>query len=119
MQIYLIALYVFGAGSRDNHAFGGYLMMIAALLLLVAALIIRVNKWNVILSLVVFLQLFPLQGILAYADIDGALRALHGVIGMLILIFSYQLANGFAKAVAPKMTNVETDKAVQTAAATD
>ncbi len=119
MQIYLISRYVFGAGERETHSFGGFLLMIVALLMLIVALIIRANKWNVILSLVVFLQLFPLQSILAYSDIGGAFRALHGVNGMLILSFSYILANGFAKAVVPKATTEEMEKRAQAAGATD
>ena len=119
MQIYLIALYVFGAGSRDTHAFGGFLLMFVALLSLIVALIIRVNKWNVILSAAVFLLLFPVQSILAYADVDGAIRALHGVNGMLIMSLSYLLANGFAKAVAPDSSGEGIRKTAKTAAAAD
>lgn len=103
VQIYLIALYVFReVYTTELHVAGGYLVALVALLSLIVALIIRVNKWNVILSLVVFLQLVPIQGILAYSEIGGAFRALHGLNGMLILVFSYILANGFAKAVLPE-----------------
>ena len=119
MQIYLISRYVFGAGDSETHAIGGFLLMIVALLALIVALIIRVNKWNVILSLTVLLLLFPVQGILANSEIDGAFRALHGVNGMLILTFSYILANGFAKAVVPKATTEETEQRAQAAGATD
>jgi hypothetical protein len=104
VQIYLIALYVFKAVlTPELHAATGFLLALVALLSLIVALIIRVNKWNIILSLVVFLLLFPVQGILAYSDVGGAIRALHGLTGMLILSFSYILANGFAKAVWPQL----------------
>jgi hypothetical protein len=119
MQIYLIALFVFReVYTPELHWTGGYIVAFVALLSLIVALIIRVNKWNVILSLVVFLQLFPIQGILAYNEIGGAIRALHGLNGMLILTFSYMLANGFAKAVAPK-TDSGILEEVSVAAASD
>ena len=119
IQIYLIAMVVFGSGSRDTHAFGGFLLMIVSLLSLIVALVIRVNKWNIILSAAVLLLLFPVQGILAYAEIDGAFRALHGVNGILIMGFSYLLANGFAKAVVQDETVERLSYATQKAAAAD
>ena len=83
MQIYLIALFVFReVYNPELHWTGGYIVAFIALLSLIVALIIRVNKWNVILSLIVFLQLFPVQGILAYSEIGGAFRALHGLNGI-------------------------------------
>ena len=116
MQIYLIALFVFReVYTPELHLTGGYIVAFVALLSLIVALIIRVNKWNVILSLVVFLQLFPIQGILAYSDIGGAFRALHGLNGMLILVFSYMLANGFAKAV---WTQAKTSRKLEDLSAT-
>jgi hypothetical protein len=119
LQIYLIARYVFGSGDRDTHAFGGFILMFIALLSLIVALIIRANKWNVILSLAVLLLLYPVQGLLAYSDIDGAFRALHGVNGILIMGLSYILANGFAKAVVPEKVAGDINKVAQTAAAAD
>ncbi len=119
LQIYLIALYVFGAGDRETHAFGGFILMFVALLSLIVALIIRVNKWNVILSLAVLLLIFPVQGILANSDIDGAFRALHGVNGILIMGLSYMLANGFARAVVSEKIAGDINKVAQTAAAAD
>ena len=116
VQIYLIALYVFKAVlTPELHVATGFLLALVALLSLIVALIIRVNKWNIILSLVVFLQLFPIQGILAYSDIGGAFRALHGLNGMLILVFSYMLANGFAKAV---WTQAKTSRKLEDVSAT-
>jgi hypothetical protein len=120
MQIYLIALFVFrGVNNNDLHWSGGYIVAFTALLSLIVALIIRVSKWNVILSLVVFLQLFPGQAILAYSEISGYFRALHGLNGMLILVFSYLLANGFAKAVLPESASEELETASATATASD
>ena len=121
MQIYFIALFVFGGVfTKDLHWSGGYITAFIALLSLIVALIIRVNKWNVILSLIVFLQLFPVQGILAYSEIGGAFRALHGLNGMLILTFSYILANGFAKAVWPQAkTSSKLEDSTAMAAAAD
>lgn len=119
MQIYLIALFVFGGVSTpEYHAAGGFFVALIALLSLIVALIIRVNKWNVILSVVVFLQLFLVQGLLAYSEISGYFRALHGLNGMLILSFAYMMANGFAKAVVPAAAPQKEGKtAVSTASA--
>ena len=121
VQIYLIALYVFKAVlTPELHVATGFLLALVALLSLIVALIIRVNKWNVILSLVVFLLLFPIQGILAYSDVGGSIQALHGLNGMLILIFSYMLANGFAKAVWPlEKTGGKVEESSAMAAASD
>jgi hypothetical protein len=99
IQFFLISLTVFGAADATVHANGGRILMLAALLLLIVALIIRTSKANVLVSLAVFLLLFPVQGMLAYSNIPGEARALHAVTGVLILGLSYVLANGFAKAV--------------------
>jgi hypothetical protein len=101
IQFFLIGLTVFGAASAEVHANGGRLLMLAALLSLIVALIIRTSKANVLTSLAVFLLLFPGQGFLAYSDIPGEARALHAVTGLLILGLAYAMANGFAKAVVP------------------
>jgi len=117
IQFFLISLAVFGAADSQVHVTGGGILMLAALIMAIVSPIVRVSKWNVILSILVLLLLFPVQGLLAYIEsLPGAVRALHGVNGVLILGLSYQLANGFAKAVAPVDTESE---ALSTASAAD
>lgn len=99
IQFFLISLTVFGAAGTELHGTAGGILMLLALVMAIMALIIRVNKWNVILSILVLLLLFPIQGLFVYIEgLPGAVRALHGLNGVLILGLSYTLANGFARA---------------------
>jgi hypothetical protein len=101
VAIFLIGLMVFGVASSELHAWGGRTLQAIALPMLVAALLSRTNQRTVILSVVVFLQLMPLQAILAYSAFPTRMvNALHAANGIAILWVSYALAFGRARAEA-------------------
>jgi hypothetical protein len=102
VAFFLIGLTVFGVASTEVHAWGGRILQGIALLLVVAAVLSRTSRLAVILSLVVFLQLMPLQAILAYTHFPTRiLNALHAANGIAILWVSYALAFGRARAALP------------------
>ena len=99
LQIFLISLAYFGAIEVETHAISGFLISVLALLLFISSLVVRSSGLNVILSLVLFLLLFPVQGLLAYSnELPDAVQGLHGLTGMLIMGLAYALANSKIKA---------------------
>ncbi len=106
LQIFLISLAYFGAIEVETHAFSGFLISVLALLMFISSLVVRSSALNVVLSLVVLLLLFPVQGMLAYSDdLPNAVQGLHGLSGMLIMGLAYTLAKSKIKA-----TNYEETK---------
>ena len=71
LVIFLIALNVFGVASTEVHAWGGRVLMLLALLLAIAALVSRTSRLTVGLSILVFLLLMPVQGILYRNGLPG------------------------------------------------
>ena len=99
LQIFLISLAYFDAIEVGTHAFSGFIISFLALLMFFSSLIVRSSGLNVILSLVLFLLLFPVQGLLAYSDeLPAAVQGLHGLVGMLIMGLAYALASSKIKA---------------------
>jgi hypothetical protein len=99
--IYLIAQSVFGGGSPANHGAFGRILFLISLKLLIASLVCRSSRLNVGLSLLVPVLLFA-QGMFVYVPAFApAVRALHGVNGIVIMGICYVLAAGRARAVAP------------------
>jgi len=102
LQIFLIALSVFGAASSEVHAWSGRVLMLFGLLAAIAAVVARCSRLNIGLSILVMLLLFPVQGIFAYLEFPlPAVNALHAVTGLAILYGSYSLAHGRARATLP------------------
>ncbi len=100
VQFFMIAMMVFAGVSLEAHANTGRILEGVAALMLVVALIIRTSRRTTWYSVAVFLLLFPIQGLLAYLEMPGFLKALHAVTGTLILWLSYSMAAGSARAVA-------------------
>ena len=101
VAIYLIAQSVFGGGSPANHGAFGRILFLASLALLIASLVCRSSRLNIGLSLLVPVLLFA-QGMFVYLPAFGpAVRALHGVNGLVIMGLCYVLAAGRARAVVP------------------
>lgn len=99
--IYLIAQSVFGGGSPANHGAFGRILFLISLALLIASLVGRSSRLNIGLSLLVPVLLFA-QGLFVYVPAFGpAVRALHGVNGLVIMGLCYMLAAGRARAVVP------------------
>jgi hypothetical protein len=102
VAFFLIGLAVFGVARTEVHAWGGRTLQALAILLVIAALLSRTSRLTVVLSVVVFLQLMPLQAILAYSHFPTRmLNALHAANGIAILWVSYALAFGRARARVP------------------
>ncbi len=102
IEFILIGMSVFGVASTEVHAWGGRVLILLALLLVIAALLSRTSGLTVGLSLLVLMLLMPGQGILAYTDFPTrALNALHALNGLLILWTAYALAHGRARATMP------------------
>ena len=77
----------------------------------ISSLVVRASKTNILVSLAVFLLLFPVQGMLAYEDsLPAAIRGIHGFTGMLIMGGSYGLATSKIKA-----TNYQEKKVLESA----
>lgn len=100
VQFFMIAMMIFAGVSLEAHANTGRILEGVAALMLVIALIIRTSRRTTWYSVAVFLLLFPIQGLLAYLEMPGFLKALHAVTGTLILWLSYSMAAGNARAVA-------------------
>lgn len=99
LQILWISMAYFDAIEVQVHAAAGFFTSVFALLMFISSLVVRVNRQNILLSLAVFLLLFPIQGLLAYSDsLPNVIQGLHGLTGMLILGLAYYLATGKYKA---------------------
>jgi len=99
LQVALISMAYFGAIEVGIHALNGFLIEIFALLAFISSLVVRASRRNILFSLLLFLLLFPTQALLAYSeDLPAAIRGLHGLNGMLIMITAYSLARGKIKA---------------------
>jgi hypothetical protein len=99
LQIALAALGVFrakggGEAARDQSVFdphraNGYVVMLIALLLLVAAVLAKNGRWRVVLPIFV---LTLVQSVLAHAGTVGGF--LHGLVAFLIVGGAIELARG-------------------------
>jgi hypothetical protein len=99
VALYLIALSVFGGGEATTHGAFGRTLFLVSLAMLVASLVVRSSRLNVGLSVLVPVLLF-MQGMFVYLPpLPPAVRALHALNGLAIMIISYSLANGRARAV--------------------
>jgi len=107
VQFFMIALMVFSGASLEMHATTGRVLQGVAALMLIVALVIRTSPRTTWYSVAAFLLLFPIQGILAFMDLPGVLKASHSLTGTLILWLSYQMATGNAKAVAVPETRLK------------
>jgi hypothetical protein len=106
VAIYLIAQSVFGAGTPANHGAFGRILFLVSLVLLITSLVCRSSRLNIGLSLLVPVLLF-VQGVFVYLPAFGpALRALHGVNGLIIMGICYMLAAGRARAMVPASQSV-------------
>lgn len=102
LQIFLIALAVFGAASSEVHAWNGRILMLLGLLALIAALVARSSRLNIGITILMAVLLVPVQGALAYETFPSPwINALHGATGMAILWLAYSLAYGRARATVP------------------
>jgi Family of unknown function (DUF6220) len=82
VQFFLVGLYVFGGTSIDSHRVLGFILMGAALLLLVLAVIGRLPRRTAVLT-VLLLALTVLQSVLVNIDVDEV-QALHPVNALMI-----------------------------------
>jgi multisubunit Na+/H+ antiporter MnhE subunit len=101
VQFFLAGLYVFGSTSIESHRVLGFILAAAALLLIVLALVGRLPRRTVLLT-VLLLGLSVLQSILANVDIDEV-GALHPVNALVIAFVAYGLMQRSRNYLASKM----------------
>jgi hypothetical protein len=93
VQVALIGLAFFGAASSELHAYGGVLLSVAALIMLITAIIGKLGGSQIGLSLLMLLLLFPGQGFLIHMEgLAPAVRALHPMIGIAVMFLGRYLA---------------------------
>lgn len=93
VQIALIGLAFFQVSTTEFHAYGGLLLTVAALVMLITALTGKLGGRQIGLSLLLLLLLFPGQGLLVHADFVPAMaRALHPVFGISVMFLGRYLA---------------------------
>lgn len=94
VQIALIGLAFFQVANSQLHAFGGLLLTIATLVMLITAITSKLGGRQIGLSLLLLLLLFPGQGFLVHADVVPAVaRALHPVFGISVMFLGRHLAS--------------------------
>jgi uncharacterized protein DUF6220 len=101
VQFFLAGLYVFGSTSIESHRVLGFILAAAPLLLIVLALVGRLPRRTVLLT-VLLLGLSVLQSILANVDIDEV-GALHPVNALVIAFVAYGLMQRSRNYLASKM----------------
>jgi hypothetical protein len=98
LLIYLIALAYFGGVSASMHGEVGRILFVLSLLMLIASLICRSSRLNIILSSQIPLMLFAQGMFIHMPSLPPIARALHALNGLTIMVFCYLLANGRARA---------------------
>jgi uncharacterized membrane protein len=101
VQFFLAGLHVFGGTSIDSHRVLGFILAAAALLLIILALVGRLPRKTVLLT-VLLLGLTILQSILVNVDIDEV-GALHPVNALVIAFVAYGLMQRSRNYLASKM----------------
>jgi hypothetical protein len=92
VQVALIGLAFFGVTTAIYHAFGGVVLSVAALLMLITAITGKMGGRHIGLSLLLMLLVFPGQGFLTHAPVVPAVaRALHPVFGISIMFLARYL----------------------------
>ena len=89
VQFFLAGLGAFGATSFDPHRALGFILGIASLAMLVIALVGRLPRFLLLLTLVLF-GLNVLQSILANIDVEE-IAALHAVNALAIVFVAHEL----------------------------
>jgi multisubunit Na+/H+ antiporter MnhE subunit len=101
VQFFLAGLAVFGDTSFDPHSVLGFILGIASIVLLVVALVGRLPRTLLILT-VLLVGLNVLQLVLANVDVSEV-AALHPVNGVAIVLLAYELTQRSRRYVASKM----------------
>jgi multisubunit Na+/H+ antiporter MnhE subunit len=101
VQFFLAGLAVFGDTSFDPHSVLGFILGIASIVLLVVALVGRLPRTLLILT-VLLVGLNVLQLVLANVDVSEV-AALHPVNGVAIAFLAYELTQRSRRYVASKM----------------
>lgn len=92
VQFALIGLTFFGAAPSVNHAYGGILLTIVALVMLITAITGKMGGRQIGLSLLLLLLLLPVQGLLIHLEgMPPLLRALHPVVGIAVMFLGRYL----------------------------
>jgi Family of unknown function (DUF6220) len=102
IQFFFAGLNVFGGTSIESHRLLGFILMLAALVMLVVAAIGRLPRKTVLLT-VLLLVLTVLQSVLANIDIDEV-AALHPVNALVIAFVAYGLMQRARNYLASKIT---------------
>jgi hypothetical protein len=101
VQFFLAGLYVFGGTSIDSHRVLGFILMGGALLLLVFAIVGRLPRRTVALT-VLLLALTVLQTVFVNVDVDEV-KALHPVNALVIAAVAAALVESSRDYLASKM----------------
>jgi hypothetical protein len=101
VQFFLAGLTVFGGTSIESHRVLGFVLAAAALLLIILALVGRLPRKTVLLT-VLLLGLSILQSVLANIGIDEV-AALHPVNALVIAFVAYGLMQRSRNYLASKM----------------
>jgi hypothetical protein len=101
VQFFLAGLTVFGGTSIESHRVLGFVLAAAALLLIIFALVGRLPRKTVLLT-VLLLGLSILQSVLANIGIDEV-AALHPVNALVIAFVAYALMQRSRNYLASKM----------------
>jgi hypothetical protein len=101
VQFFLAGLYVFGGTSIESHRVLGFILAAAALLLVILALVGRLPRKTVLLTLLL-LGLGVLQSVLVNVDIEDV-AALHPVNALLVAFVAYVLMQRSRAYLASKM----------------
>jgi hypothetical protein len=101
VQFFLAGLYVFGGTSIETHRVLGLILALAALILIILALVGRLPRTTVLLTVLLF-GLSILQSVLANIDINEV-EALHLVNALVIAFVAYALMQRSRNYLASKM----------------
>lgn len=93
VQIALIGLAYFGVTTTIYHAFGGIVLSVATLVMLITAITGKMGGRHIGLSVLLLLLVFPGQGFLVHAPVVPAVaRALHPLFGISIMFLARYLS---------------------------
>jgi hypothetical protein len=101
VQFFLAGLYVFGGTSIETHRVLGFILAVAALLLLILAVVGRLPRRTAVLT-VLLLGLSVLQVALVHIDVDEV-KALHPVNALLVALVAFVLVQRSRAYLASKM----------------